>query len=478
MVSVQGFITKLAAASVLLVSMAAGAGVTVLHGFDYDDGEYPEGRLLIGHDGRIYGTTYAGGSSHVGTVFAVGTDKVHTILHSFSGPDGLSLDAGLVQWADGTLFGSTPQGSVTIGNVVTSFGGSVFKLGPDGSGFSTLRTFSGSVPDGSQPGMLVDGGDGYLYGGMRVGGSSSAGTLFKIAPDGALATIYTFTPSVGFVPDRQLTLGSDGKLYGALRNGPAPNADGVLFRIDRSGGAYTQLHAFNGNDGAAPSGALVEFGGAFYGVTGGGGATGNGTVFRLAADGSLSTLHAFNGSDGAGPLGPLALGPDGNLYGLTYGGGLDWGGTIFRISPQGAFTLLHRLVYADGTHPFAGPVMGADGMLFGATTQGGGGSLATGSVFQFDALAPQPAALSLSKACYNEFNTCFRPINTGVGQRYDVFWSSENLSTCVASGAWNGTKPPAGSLSVTPTRPGIFTYRLVCSGPRGIKAASVTVTVG
>jgi len=465
----------------LLAAAPLQAGVTVLHGFDYADGEYPIGRVLVGQDGRIYGTTNAGGTGGLGTVFAVSTSKVHTILHSFQGPDGQQLDAGLVQRADGTIFGTTPQGTVTVGHVVTSFGGTAFSLAPDGSGFSTLHSLAGNgQSEGREPGQLVDGGDGFLYGAMRYGGSAGSsgyGTVFKLAPDGTVTTLYEFTPASGIYPDRQFSIGSDGRLYGALQYGPGVLANGALFTINRDGSGYTVLHQFSGSDGSAPSGAFAELGGVFYGVTGGGGANGGGTVFRMTPGGTVSTLYAFNGSDGGSPVGPLVAGPDGRLYGMGFGGG-SGGGTIFRLSTSGEFLTLHRLVSFDGTHPVSGPVMDAAGMLYGSTTQYGGGSLATGSVFQFDALVPQPAGLAIDKHCRNEFDTCFTPINTWVGVPYDVFWSSENLNSCIASGAWRGAKPSGGRITVTPTRPGIFTYRLFCSGPGGRKSAAVTVTVG
>lgn len=144
---------------------------------------------------------------------------------------------------------------------------------------------------------------------------------------------------------------------------------------------------------------------------------------------------------------------------------MDNGGTIFRIAPDGTFMTLHRLAFAEGTRPSAGPIIGADGKLYGAGTYGGGASGAVGSVFCLDSLAAQPARLSMSKYCHNEFNTCFKPINTWVGEAYDIIWNSANLGQCVASGAWAGTKPPGGRLQFVATRPGLFTYRLACIGP-------------
>lgn len=464
-------------------SAVAGPGVTVLHGFGYDEGQYPIGRLLYGSDGRIYGTTYGGGAARLGTAFAVAKDKTFTLLHSFKGEDGNSLNGGLIQLADGSLLGTTPQGSYCVGTLCSNFGGSVFVMSADGSGFATLRRFPGSgVPEGSGPGTLVDGGDGYFYGTTNSGGAHGLGTVFKTARDGSLVTLHSFDGVNGSTPGPLLTRGSDGYFYGSLRYGANSYDAGAIFRIAPDGG-YTLLHTFDPfTEGKGPSGGLVELAGEFYGVTAaqGVGIGGAGTVFKIHPNGMVTRLKAFNGTDGATPVGPLALGPDGKLYGLTYGGGPGNGGTIFRLAPDGGgFMTLHGLVFADGTGPSAGPIIGADGLLYGAATYGGGTSSAVGSVFQFDPLAQQPATLAVSKFCYNEFNLCFRPINTTVGHAYDVIWTSANLTECVASGAWIGRKPPAGRLQFVPTQAGVFTYRLRCTGPGGaVKKGSVTVTVG
>lgn len=467
--------------ALLCAAASAGPGVTVLHSFDYADGQYPQGRLLYGSDGRLYGSTYAGGLAGYGTVFAVGKDKTHTVLHAFDGNDGNSLDSGLLQAASGALFGTTPQGSTCVGSLCTGFGGTVFTLASDGSSFATLRRFTGSGgPEGWQPGALVDGGDGFFYGTTRTGGASNMGTVFRVSPDGSLGTLFHFNAATGSYPDRLLTRGSDGFFYGALRYGPGGLDSGALFRV-ASDGSFTLLHTMDANtDGSGPSGGLVELDGAFYGVAAsrGIGIGGAGTVFRMYPNGSFTRLKAFNGSDGASPVGPLAAGPDGRLYGLTFGGGPQ-GGTIFRIETSGTFMTLHGLSTFDGTNPVAGPVFGSDGLLYAATTQYGGSTGASGSVFQFDALAQQPAELEMRKVCYNEFNTCFKPINTTVGRPYDVIWTSANLDNCIASGAWLGRKPPGGRQQEVQLTPGIYNYRLRCTGPGGaMRNANIVVTVG
>jgi uncharacterized repeat protein (TIGR03803 family) len=464
-------------ALIALPAAACAGGLTVLHSFDYAEGQYPEGRLVQGPDGRYYGTTYGGGVNGYGTVFAVTSDGTFDLVHSFAGSDGQQLNSGLSVFPDGNLYGSTPQGTIQVGNNFTSFGGSVFQITPQGA-FATLRKFTATGrPDGNAPGTLVDGGDGYLYGTMSSGGVADAGTVFKVAPDGSFATLHSFVPSEGGVPGNGLTRGSDGNLYGSLQYGPGSNKNGAIFRITPAG-ALTILHAFDGTDGSAPSWGLVEMpAGTFYGVTVSGGPGHAGTVFRMSADGSITTLHGFNGYDAYEPVGGLARGPDGKLYGLAFGGGTDGYGAVFRITPAGKLTILRLLTAGDGAHPVAAPIFGSDGLLYGATTEYGGAPGASGSVFKFDALAPQPAVLSMTKTCYNEFNQCFSPFNSSVGERYSVQWSSANLDSCHASGAWSGPQPVGGQLQVIATKPGLYTYRLLCTGKGVSKSVAVSVSV-
>ena len=59
------------AALALSAPLHAANGISVLHSFNYADGQYPEGRLVQGPDGAFYGTTYAGGLHQQGEVFRV-----------------------------------------------------------------------------------------------------------------------------------------------------------------------------------------------------------------------------------------------------------------------------------------------------------------------------------------------------------------------------------------------------------------------
>ncbi len=98
------------------------------------DGEYPNGLILSGN--TLYGTARVGGSSDNGTVFAVNTDGTgFTTLHSFTGgSDGAFLVTGLIL-SGNTLYGTTGDGG-------SSGAGTVFAVNTDGTGFTTLHSFT------------------------------------------------------------------------------------------------------------------------------------------------------------------------------------------------------------------------------------------------------------------------------------------------------------------------------------------------
>ena len=58
--------------------------------------------------------------------------------------------------------------------------------------FATLLAFDGTDGGYVPSGLLVQGFDGNLYGTTEVGGANQLGTIFKIARDGTLTTLYNF----------------------------------------------------------------------------------------------------------------------------------------------------------------------------------------------------------------------------------------------------------------------------------------------
>ena len=221
---------------------------------------------------------------------------------------------------------------VVIGVALTA-GGLAARVARAQSALQVLHTFAGD-PDGASPGALIQGVDGNFYGTTRMGGDSSNGTAFQMTPDGTVSILHSF-------------------------------ADGP-------------------DDGKEPEGALIQASdGDFYGTTAKGGTFGQGTVYRMTADGSVTLLYSFAGEpDGSTPLGGLLQATDGNLYGTTYWGGAFSNGTAFRIAPNGSgYAVLHDFARGvDGAWPVASLVQATDGNFYGTTSAGGAGM---GVVFRF-----------------------------------------------------------------------------------------------
>ena len=109
------------AALTLVVVLGLGAVTTasaqapifdVLYSFTGSpDGETPKGDLVRDKAGTLYGTTYYGGSSNLGTVFAVYTSGKEAVLYSFTGgADGANPIGGVILDTAGNLYGTTQFG--------------------------------------------------------------------------------------------------------------------------------------------------------------------------------------------------------------------------------------------------------------------------------------------------------------------------------------------------------------------------------
>ena len=281
---------------------------TLLYKFTgYPDGYLPEALLVGDASGNLYGTTYLGGTSGVGTVFKMDATGKETILHSFAGP-------------------------------------------PDGGGDGAY-SYDGVIQDKV----------GNLYGVTFDGGSYGAGAVYKLDTAGQETLLYSFAGGAGGVnPDSVLIFDPQGNLYGTTENGGnlecGGSGCGVVYELSpQSDGSWTEttLYTFcslsNCSDGEIPGGGplIRDAAGALYGSTAIGGTYRNcngdscGVVFKLDTAGKETVLHSFTaGADGAYPwLGMMDA--SGNLYGAAgQGGDLNCApnkgygcGTLFKITP-------------------------------------------------------------------------------------------------------------------------------------------------
>jgi uncharacterized repeat protein (TIGR03803 family) len=136
-------------------------------------------------------------------------------------------------------------------------------------------------------------------------------------------------------------------------------AAGAIFALAVSGTSaaqaqtYTVLYRFMGPpDGYEPAAGLVaDAAGNLFGTTIWGGASDNGTVFKLSATGETLLYSFTGGADGRGPDTGLIRDSAGNLYGTTVSGGYSRG-TVFRVAAVGTETVLHRFTGGpDGEIP-------------------------------------------------------------------------------------------------------------------------------
>jgi uncharacterized repeat protein (TIGR03803 family) len=374
--------------------------VAAIHHFAGNDGSGPAAKLLEAPDGFLYGTTYTGGSGQGGTVFKVDKSGNLTTLHSFgdgeAAIDGESPVAPLILGSDGNFYGTTSLYGDPGDGVVLHGDGTIFRLAPDGT-LTTLHTFTG--PDGAQPfGPLLQAADGYFYGTTL---NSAASTVFRMAADGALTTIHAFKSdaSEGGEP-WGLIQGPDGNFYGTTSIGGfggVPGAGGgTVFQLTPAG-TLTTLHYFQyggaGPDGGNPVGGLtIGPDGAYYGLNGGG----EGAAYKITSDGTLTTLHTFGCScsvpEGAYPTGVLLLASDGDFYGVTGGGGIFNKGVLFSMTPAGVVTTLHSFAdNNDGDSPRGGVIEGSDGRLYGVT---GGGQSGHSTVYRVTFIPAAPSGVT------------------------------------------------------------------------------------
>jgi uncharacterized repeat protein (TIGR03803 family) len=364
--------------------------LTTLASFDgSSNGADPAyGFLVQGFDGNLYGTTPFGGLYLHGNIFKITPQGTLTTVASFSGLDGVGQDpsGAVAPTLQGNFYGTTS------GNA----GGTVFKVTPDGT-LTTINKFVDDSGGGTNPfAGLILASNGNFYGTASTGGANSGGTVFKITPAGTLTTEYSFCAqrqcTDGWSPIAGLVQGTDGNLYGTTPVGGANCVDdsgcGTVFKITPEG-ALTTLYSFcaqtDCTDGEAPDAALVQApDGSLYGTTYQGGSSascdgGCGTIFKISVAGTLTTLYNFcsqnDCTDGAAPFAALVRGTDGNFYGTTYQGGTAGFGTVFKLTADSALTTLYsfcsRTDCTDGSSPYAGLVQATDGLFYGTTNLGG-----------------------------------------------------------------------------------------------------------
>lgn len=261
---------------------------TLLHSFAGSDGVTPVAALVQASDGNLYGTTAQGGMANLGTAFKITPGGNFTLLHSFNETDGAGPNE-LVQGTDGNFYGTTNTGGA---NRV----GTVFQMTPSGA-VRTLLNFAANDGNGDFPNAaLLQGTDGNFYGTTTGDGTLNFGTVFKITSSGSFTLLHSFNFDPGSGPYAPLVQATDGNFYGTTATTP------TIFKITPQG-ALTTLYSFFPTEG--PYGGLVQLNGVFYGTTKSGGADGDGSVYSITTGQFFVPATPCRLVDTRGPDGPF-----------------------------------------------------------------------------------------------------------------------------------------------------------------------------
>jgi len=430
----RGALPCLMAASLFgLTNLSFGQSISTLM---YFDGSTPQGGIVLGSDGALYGTgsesSYSAGSSGLYYRLAADGSAVTTIYEygRLGQYTGAGPRAALLPASDGNFYGTTSYNSVDILRRTQSGTGTVFLMSRDGQSYTRLYEFDPIAVDysrnsigyavnssGADPqAALIEGtesGVPYLYGSTLRGGINGTGVIFKIRADGT-----------GFQALHQF-----GEAYTVpvldANNNPTFDLNGNPIRSFDNNADDRLRNA----DGVNPNQALTLIGDRLFGATTSGGPNGTGVVFSLRTDGTDFRVTPFDVSPatitdstdanfglrktnttGAYPSSNLLL-VNGLLYGTAtshggfagpagqggYGGGTGFG-SMYRIDPAADPMIIESVLAftggdnpASGSNPSGNLIIGSDGQIVG-TVAGGGIRDATttpvtvgaGAIFKFD----------------------------------------------------------------------------------------------
>jgi uncharacterized repeat protein (TIGR03803 family) len=285
------------------------------------DGLYPDRRLLLASDNRLYGVTKTGGANGTGVIFSLTTNPAGSDFRSINfdpSPPTVETPPADPPYdpndTTGAYYGYNKRKLNESGSYPAS---SLVQIGDYVYGTTSTH---GAYPDGST--------------GPQYSTNAGYGTMFRVdttAPTPAIEVVFNFTGSVnnslypGAEASGDLTVVNGTDIVGTAQFGGiltdiADNTStddtpgvGLVYRVNTATtpAQYTQVFVFGADtrhSGASPgSGVIAVPEGsdyAYYGITQSGGAWGYGTVFKLGdpvANPAQGTPQPFD--DGGGSIG-------------------------------------------------------------------------------------------------------------------------------------------------------------------------------
>lgn len=285
----------------------SGNTYTPLYNFgDTFNGAYPNGSLLQATNGKIYGMTYIGGVNDMGVIFSIDPiQQTFTKLHDFELGSGVNPEGSLVEGADGKLYG------LAIGGIDDK--GILFQFDPSTNTYTQRYNFNGINGEFPLDESLIRASNGKLYGITAAGGIYNHGVIFEYDPStNTCIKRFDFDGTNEKAYDGKLMQAADGKIYGTTVAGGI-NDKGILFEFNPTDYSFTKLHDFDDVSGSEPLGRMTQdTNGKLYGTTSDGGANNNGVFFELdPVTKTYTKLRDVGSSSG------LLEASAGKIYGMT-----------------------------------------------------------------------------------------------------------------------------------------------------------------
>lgn len=350
---------------------------------DSASGSVPLSSLMQASNGKLYGVTRDGGANNLGVIYEYDFNTNTYIKKiDLSTTSGRNPNCTLLEAGNGKLYG------MTIGGGAAGFG-TIFEYDYSTNTFTMKMNFN--QLNGWSGGSFMEASNGKLYGMTRFGGTGGGeGVIFEYDYGS-----NTFTKKVDFdgvngdAPLGVMIQASNGKLYGTTMNGGIGGEihnDGVLFEYDFTNNTYTKKIDFNlAVKGSYPGGSLTRASnGKLYGLaSGGGGAHGLGSLFEYDYSANAYTKKIdLDSSTGYYPQGSLIEASNGKLYGMA-NGGINGAGVLFEYNyATDAYSKKVDLSNANGNTPSGSLTQASNGKLYGTTILGG--TTDDGVIFEYD----------------------------------------------------------------------------------------------
>ncbi len=225
---------------------------SVLISFSTSIGANPQTPVIQASNGKLYGTTLSGGTGGGGVLYEydLGISTYSIVFNYTTASTGGQPVGGLMQASNGKIYGTTNAGGAN--NL-----GVLFEFNTASNTFSLLSNMTSSL-GGNPQAALTQASNGKLYGTTRVGGTNNLGVLFEFDPSINIQTkLFDFSALNGSFPLGSVTQGTNTLLYGVCSSGGGLNV-GTLYEYNISLSTFSKKLDFNSSSGANPEGSLVH----------------------------------------------------------------------------------------------------------------------------------------------------------------------------------------------------------------------------